>query len=139
MDALQSSIAAASSGLEAQSKRLRIAAENLANAQSTGATAGADPYRRKTISFQSEMDRSTGAALVNVAGIEADQRPFELRFDPGNAAADSTGYVKYPNVNPLIELADMREANQSYEANLQVIKQARDLISMTIDLLRSNS
>jgi flagellar basal-body rod protein FlgC len=139
MDALQSSIAAASSGLEAQSKRLRIAAENLANAQSTGATAGADPYQRKTISFQSEADRSTGAALVKVAGIEADHRPFELRFDPGNAAADSAGYVKYPNVNPLIELADMREANQSYEANLQVIKQTRDLISMTIDLSRSNS
>jgi flagellar basal-body rod protein FlgC len=139
MDALQSSIAAASSRLEAQAKRLRVAAENLANAQSTGATPGADPYRRKTIALESGSDRSTGVALVKVAGIETDQRPFELKFDPGNAAADSKGYVKYPNVNPMIELADMREANQSYESNLQVIKQARDLISMTIDLLRSNS
>jgi flagellar basal-body rod protein FlgC len=139
MDALQSSIAAASAGLEAQAKRLRVAAENLANAQSTGATPGSDAYRRKTIAFATASDRETGATLVKVASIDTDSRPFELRFDPGNAAADAKGYVKYPNVNPLIELADMREANRSYESNLQVIKQARDLISMTIDLLRSNS
>lgn len=139
MDALQSSIAAASAGLEAQSRRLRVAAENLANAQSTGATPGADAYRRKTIAFASAADSATGTMLVKVASIGTDERPFELKYDPGNAAADAKGYVKYPNVNPLVELADMREANRSYESNLQVIKQARDLISMTIDLLRSNS
>ena len=93
MDALQTSIAAASAGLEVQAKRLRVAAENLANAQSTGATPGADPYRRKTVIFATATDRDSGAAFVKVAGTDTDSRPFELKYDPGNAAADANGYV----------------------------------------------
>ena len=138
MDALTAALKVAASGLGAQSERLRVVSENLANAQSTGTTPGADPYRRKTISFVSELDRtsggSTGRGRTRSTAIPAD---FPVEFQPGNEAADDKGYVKMPNVNVLIEMADMSEANRSYEANLQVIKQARDLISMTIDLMRN--
>ena len=127
----------AASGLGAQSERLRVVSENLANAQSTGNAAGADPYQRKTVSFASELDRTSGVSLVEVSSIDRDPSAFPMEFQPGNVAADENGYVKTPNVNVLIEMADMSEANRSYEANLQVIKQARDLISMTIDLMRN--
>ncbi|KQZ12186.1 flagellar basal-body rod protein FlgC [Mesorhizobium sp. Root552] len=137
MDALTAALKVAASGLGAQSERLRVVSENLANAQSTGNTAGADPYQRKTISFASELDRTSGVSLVEVSSIDRDPSAFPMEFQPGNVAADENGYVKTPNVNVLIEMADMSEANRSYEANLQVIKQARDLISMTIDLMRS--
>jgi flagellar basal-body rod protein FlgC len=137
MDALTAALKVAASGLGAQSERLRVVSENLANAQSTGSTPGADPYRRKTITFQSEVDRATGGSLVEVSGINRDPSDFPIEFQPGNEAADEKGYVKMPNVNVLLEMADMSEANRSYEANLQVIKQARDLISMTIDLMRN--
>ncbi|TIP04401.1 MAG: flagellar basal body rod protein FlgC [Mesorhizobium sp.] len=137
MDALTAALKVAASGLGAQSERLRVVSENLANAQSTGSTPGADPYRRKTITFQSEVDRATGGSLVEVSGINRDPSDFPIEFQPGNEAADDKGYVKMPNVNTLVEMADMSEANRSYEANLQVIKQARDLISMTIDLMRN--
>ncbi|KQZ87013.1 flagellar basal-body rod protein FlgC [Mesorhizobium sp. Root157] len=137
MDALTAALKVAASGLGAQSERLRVVSENLANAQSTGNTSGADPYQRKTISFASELDRAAGVNLVEVSSIDRDPTAFPLEFQPGNVAADENGYVKTPNVNVLIEMADMTEANRSYEANLQVIKQARDLISMTIDLMRN--
>ncbi|MGB3540347.1 MAG: flagellar basal body rod protein FlgC [Mesorhizobium sp.] len=137
MDALTAALKVAASGLGAQSERLRVVSENLANAQSTGTSPGADPYRRKTISFVSELDRSSGTSLVSVGSIDRDRSDFPVEFQPGNEAADAKGYVKMPNVNALIEMADMQEANRSYEANLQVIKQARELISMTIDLMRS--
>jgi len=127
----------AASGLEAQSNRVRIVSENLANAQSTASTPGSDPYTRKTISFQSQLDRALGVNLVRVGDIGVDRSPYRIEHDPGHPAADADGYVKLPNVNVLIEMADMREANRSYQANLQVIKQAREIISMTIDLLRS--
>lgn len=136
MDALTAALKVAASGLGAQSERLRVVSENLANAQSTGTAPGADPYRRKTISFASELDRGSGASLVEVNSIDRDPSAFPVEFQPGNEAADENGYVKMPNVNVLIEMADMTEANRSYEANLQVVKQARDLISMTIDLMR---
>jgi flagellar basal-body rod protein FlgC len=137
MDALSTALKVAASGLGAQSERLRVVSENLANAQSTGQTAGSDPYRRKTITFAAELDRASGGSMVDVTAIGRDQSVFPLEFQPGSEAADERGYVKMPNVNPLIEMADLSEANRSYEANLQVIKQARDLISMTIDLMRS--
>ncbi|SFO11824.1 flagellar basal-body rod protein FlgC [Mesorhizobium sp. NFR06] len=137
MDALTAALKVAASGLGAQSERLRVVSENLANAQSTGNTPGADPYRRKTITFQSEVDRATGGSLVEVSSIARDPSDFPIEFQPGNEAANDKGYVKMPNVNTLVEMADMSEANRSYEANLQVIKQARDLISMTIDLMRN--
>ena len=139
VDPLQVSLKIAASGLAVQSQRVRIVSENLANAQSTGSTPGADPYTRKTISFETELDRASGANLVQVDGIERDRAPYRIEHDPGHPAADASGYVKLPNVNVLVEMADMREANRSYEANLQVIKQAREMISMTIDLLRSSS
>ncbi|MEX3007022.1 flagellar basal body rod protein FlgC [Hoeflea sp. TYP-13] len=137
MDPLAAAMRTAASGLEAQSTRLRIVSENMANAQSTGTTPGADPYQRKTVSFMSELDRVTGAALVSIDSIGRDNSEFHVEFDPGNSAADEDGMVKLPNVNVLVEMADMREANRSYQANLQTIKQARELISMTIDLLRT--
>ncbi|WP_412057566.1 flagellar basal body rod protein FlgC [Bartonella sp. DGB2] len=127
----------ATSGLDVQSARLRIIAENIANSNSTGRSPGADPYRRKTISFEARLGQSGDVDGVRVARIGADRAPFVLKYEPSNLAAGANGYVKYPNVNAIVEMADMREANRSYEANLQVYSQAQDLISQTIDLLRS--
>ena len=138
IDPLESSVQIAGSGLRAQSMRLRVVAENLANAQSTGGTAGADPYQRKTVTFDSELDRASGASLVQVKSIGLDKAPFRTEYDPGNPAADGKGYVKLSNVNMITEMADMREANRSYEANLQIVKQTRDLFSMTIDLMKGS-
>ncbi|MBB2973797.1 flagellar basal body rod protein FlgC [Mesorhizobium sp. RMAD-H1] len=137
-DPIISALKVAASGLDAQSTRLRIVAENMANAQSTGKTPDADPYRRKTVSFRTELERSTGTQEVRVAEVGTDSSPFVEEYDPSHPAADARGYVKYPNVNMVVEMADMREANRSYEANLQVIKQAREMIAMTIDLLRNS-
>lgn len=137
MDPLTASLKISSSGLSAQSTRLRIVSENLANARSTADVPGADPYQRKTITFSDALDRAEGVSTVEVKRIGLDKTPFVSEYDPGNPAADAKGMVKYPNVNVLVEMADMREANRSYEANLQSIRQARDLISSTIDLLRS--
>ena len=137
MDPLSAAMKIAGSGLEAQSTRLRIVSENIANARSTGDTPGADPYRRKTITFGQQMDRVSGLETVNVKKVGEDEGDFSTEFDPSNPAADQKGVVKLPNVNILVEMADMREANRSYDANLQTIKQTRDLISSTIDLLKS--
>lgn len=137
MDPLVSTLKVAATGMTAQSERLRIVSENIANSQSTGGTPGADPYQRKTITFAAELDRTTGASTVNVESIARDRSEYPLEYLPGHEAADENGYVKTPNVNMLVEMADMREAIRGYEANLQSIKQARELISMTIDLLRN--
>jgi flagellar basal-body rod protein FlgC len=137
VDPLQLAGKIAGSGLQAQSMRLRVVSENLANFDSTGKTPGANPYTRKTISFTDELDEQVGAELVKVDRIGLDKKPYRVEYDPDHPAADEKGYVKHPNVNMLVELSDMREANRSYEANMQVVKQARELISMTIDLLRS--
>jgi flagellar basal-body rod protein FlgC len=139
LDPLQASLKIGASGLEAQSRRLRVLSENLANANSTGKTPGADPYARKTVSFESVVDEAEGTNLVRVSGIDRHRAPFRTEHNPGHPAADAKGFVKLPNVDIMVEVTDMREANRSYEANLQVIKQAREMISMTIDLLRSNS
>ncbi len=139
IDALQASLRVAGSGLAAQSARLRVVSENLANAQSTGSTPGADPYRRKTITFESEFDKASGMNIVQVKAIGTDPTAFQTEQDPGNPAADEAGVVKTPNVNLITEMSDMREANRSYEADLQVFKQSRDLISMTIDLLKGST
>lgn len=137
IDPIDASLRIAGAGLQAQSTRVRIVSENLANAQSTGRTPGSDPYRRKTITFENAMDGALGASLVKVKGVGVDKSPFRTEFEPGNPAADAKGYVKLPNVSILLEMADMREANRSYEANLQMIKQGRSMQSMTIDLLRN--
>jgi flagellar basal-body rod protein FlgC len=136
VDPLEAASKIAGAGLAVQSARLRIVSENLANVQSTGSVAGADPYARKTVTFESELDQAMGVELVRIRSIGTDRSPFRVEHDPGHPAADSKGFVKYPNVNVLMEMADMREANRSYEANLQVFKQARDLAAMTIDLLK---
>ena len=126
----------AASGLGAQTERLRIVAQNLANAQSTGAAPGADPYQRKTVSFAQEVDAASGASVVRVGAISRDLTPFRVEHMPGHVAADEKGMVKLPNVNALSEMADMREANRSYEANLQVLQQVRRMRAGLIDLLR---
>jgi len=136
LDPLQTSLRIAAAGLEAQSTRMRIVSENIANAQSTGAAPGADPYARKTVSFESAVDRATGANLIEVKSIGIDPTPFKLERDPGNPAADAKGMVKMPNVDVLVELADMREANRSYEANLQVAKQSADMLNTTVALMK---
>jgi len=139
VDPLTASLKVAASGLETQSMRLRIISENLANAQSTATQPGGDPYRRKTVVFANELDRLAGVELVTIDKVRRDTAPFPTEYRPGDPGANPSGYVKLPNVNAIIEMADMREANRSYEANLQVIKQARELISMTIDLLRGTN
>jgi flagellar basal-body rod protein FlgC len=137
-DPLQTTMKIGASGLEAQSMRLRVISENLANAQSTGKTPGSAPYTRKVVSFESQFDEAAAGNLVKVAGIDAHRSAFRVEHNPGHPAADANGYVKLPNVDMLVEVADMREANRSYEANLQMLKQARDMIAMTIDMLRSS-
>jgi flagellar basal-body rod protein FlgC len=138
IDPLKVATRIAGAGLEAQSLRMRIVAENIANARSTGRTPGADPYTRKTVSFESEFDRTLGAANVQVRSVGLDHSPFTIEYDPGNPAADKDGNVKMPNVNMVLEMADMREANRSYEADLQMIKQARNMNAQMLDLLRNS-
>ena len=135
---LFSALSIGASGMAAQRARAELLVENLANAESTGKTPGAQPYTRKTVSFDSALDDASGAALVKVDRVDTDKKPYRIEYDPSHPAADADGNVKLPNVDMLVELADMRETNRSYEANLQVVKQARSLISMTIDLLRSS-
>ena len=131
-----SSLRIAATGLHAQTARMRVIAENIANADSTAATPGGDPYRRKTVTFKNVLDREMDTDLVRVDKIGQDMSDFELQYDPGHPAADADGYVKMPNVNSLIETMDMREANRSFEANMNMVRTARDMISRTIDLLR---
>jgi flagellar basal-body rod protein FlgC len=133
---LDSSIGVSASGLRAQSLRMRVIAENLANSDSVATTAGGDPYRRRVATFTAEVDRATGATAVSVKSIEADKSQFPRVYQPGNPAADAAGYVQRPNVNGLIETADMKAAQRSYEANLNAIESARGLTMRTIDLLK---
>jgi flagellar basal-body rod protein FlgC len=139
IDPIKASMSIAGSGLEAQSSRLRVVSENIANADSTGPVGGSDPYRRRTITFDSVMSRTEGVNLVRVKDLGADNAPFRLEYEPGHQAADENGYVKRPNVNVLVEMSDMRETNRSYEANLQIFKQARAMAAMTIDMLKGSS
>lgn len=139
IDPLKAASQISGGGLQAQATRMRVVAENLANARSTGATPGADPYTRKTVQFESVLDRSIGSSNVKLKATGVDKSPFIQEYDPGNPAADAKGMVKLPNVNTLVELADMREANRSYEANLQMFKQTRSMVAMTVDLLRTQS
>jgi flagellar basal-body rod protein FlgC len=130
------SIAIAASGLRAQAGRMRIIAENLANSDSTAQQPGADPYRRKIPTFRSEVDKTLDAQVVALGRVRVDQSEFRLKFEPGNPSADANGNVKYPNVNSLIEMTDMREAQRSYEANLNLIGASRRMIQRTLDILK---
>jgi flagellar basal-body rod protein FlgC len=136
MPQLESAMSIAASGLRAQSARLRIIAENVANADSTATEAGGDPYRRRIPVFQAELDRATGLDRVALTRTAPDMSDFSIRYEPGHPAADGGGYVKYSNVNALIELMDMRSAQRAYEANLSVIENSRAMLTRTLDLLR---
>ncbi|HEV7633817.1 MAG TPA: flagellar basal body rod protein FlgC [Bradyrhizobium sp.] len=131
------SMSIATSGLRAQAGRMRVISENIANADSTAATPGGDPYRRKVPTFSSELDRSLDAKTVALGRIRPDPSAFRIKHDPGNPAADAAGNVKYPNVNPLVEMTDMREAQRSYEANLNIISATRRMIQRTLDILKA--
>ena len=127
----------AASGLRAQSDRMRVISENIANADSTAANSQSDPYRRRIPTFRSSFDKELQANVVQLGKIQTDRSDFTIKNEPGNPAADAAGNVKYPNVNTLIETVDMREAQRSYEANLNVIGATRRMISRTLDLLKA--
>ncbi|GLS43258.1 flagellar basal body rod protein FlgC [Methylobacterium brachythecii] len=136
MDFLKS-LGIAASGLKAQSGRMRIIAENIANADSAAKTAGGEPYRRKVPTFTSRFDNELGATIVDTGKVRRDQSPFRTKYDPGNPAANDRGEVSLPNVNGLIENMDMREAQRSYEANLNMVTATRRMISKTLEILKA--
>ena len=129
------SLIVAASGMRAQSDRMKIIAENIANANSTSTTPGGDPYRRKISTIKSEFDRELNASLVTPGKPQADNSDFQTKYDPGNPNADAKGYVKLPNVNSLVEIMDMREAQRSYEADLTVMDASKSMMARTVDLL----
>ncbi len=130
-------LAIAASGLRAQAGRMRIISENIANADSTPTAPGQDPYRRKVPVFESSFDRALGVQLVELGKSQTDTSAFRIKYEPGHPAADANGNVKYPNVNSLIEMSDMREAQRSYEANINVVTATRRMIQRTIDILKA--
>ena len=132
-----SSLKIAATGLHAQNARMLVIAENLANADSAGKTPTDKPYQRRIPTFKAVMDDAAGGEIVKVGKIALDQTAFQERYEPGHPAADKNGYVKYPNVDPLIEAMDMREAQRTYEANLNVITVTRQMLGRTIDILKS--
>ena len=134
---LMSAMSAASSGLRAQTVRIKLSAENIANANSTGDTPGADPYRRKEAVFKSYMDREAATERVKVSGVRYDNSAFRLKFDPSHPAADENGMVKLPNVSSLTEMTDLREAQRAYEANLNVVEASRSMLLSAVDLLKA--
>jgi flagellar basal-body rod protein FlgC len=137
MSELFSAMSISASGLRAQSMRMRIISENLANADTAAATPGEDPYARQSVTFKNIMDRKMGIEKVEVNGIFEDRKkPFPVKYMPDHPGADANGYVKMPNVQTLIEAMDMREAQRSYEANLGMIDQSRNMVMQTIDILR---
>lgn len=136
MDELSKSTLIASSGMKAQAQRLRVVSENLANADSLPLSADAQPYQRKVVTFRNELDKQTGARVVRVDRVQSDKSEPLKKHDPKHPAADRDGYVLAPNVNPLVELMDMREAQRSYEANLNVISASRGMLARTVEMLR---
>ena len=130
------SLQVAASGLHAQIGRMRIITENIANADSLATTPGGDPYRRRIVTFSSELDRSIGADVVKLGRVQPDNTDFLVRHEPGNPAANAQGDVKYPNVNTLVELTDLRDAQRSYEANLNIVTATRKMMQLTVDMLK---
>jgi len=131
------SMGIATSGLRAQAGRMRVISENIANADSTAQTRGGDPYRRKVPTFTSTLDRALDAKTVSLGRVKPDPSDFRVKYEPSNPVADAAGNVKYPNVNPLIEMTDMRDAQRSYEANLNIISATRRMIQRTLDILKA--
>lgn len=136
MSDLNKSLQISASGMKAQGMRLRVIAENMANAGTSAATPNDQPYRRKIVTFKSELDRATGVKTVGVKQIGTDKTDVPKKYDPGHPAADANGYVASSNVNSLIEVMDMREAQRSYEANLGVVEVSKTMLLKTIDMLR---
>tara|TARA_R110000787_G_scaffold10590_4_gene35829 strand:+ start:735 stop:1145 length:411 start_codon:yes stop_codon:yes gene_type:complete len=134
---LMKSIKISAAGMKVQGVRLKVIAENLANADSMSPVKGGDPYRRQIVTFENALDKTIKADLVRVRSIEHDLSEFRKEYDPGHPAADETGYIKFPNVNALVEMMDMREAQRSYEANLRIIDVSKRMLSRTVDLLRN--
>lgn len=134
--ALEHAMITAGSGMSVQSQRLRMIAENIANADSTGKNPGQDPYRRQMIVFENVLDRETGVQQVKVARRTHDMSDFGLRYNPGHPAADERGYVKVPNVSRILEMVDMKEARRGYEANLGVVEVTKAMVQKTLELLR---
>src|ERR1700761_4936197 len=131
------SMGIATSGLRAQAGRMRVISENIANADSTAPTAGGDPYRRKVPTFSSALDRTLDAKVVTLGKIRSDPAAFHVKYEPSNPSADAAGNVKYPNVNSMVEMTDMREAQRSYEANPNIISATRRMIQRTLDILKT--
>jgi flagellar basal-body rod protein FlgC len=131
------SMGIATSGLRAQAGRMRVISENIANADSTAQSAGGDPYRRKVPTFSSALDRTLDAQVVTLGRVRPDPSAFRVKHDPGNPAADAAGDVRYPNVNSMVEMTDMRDAQRSYEANLNIISATRRMIQRTLDILKA--
>ena len=129
------SMSVAASGLRAQTDRMKVIAENIANANSTSPTKGGDPYRRKIATITQNFDSELGATLVNAGKPLPDKSDFKSQYDPGNPNADTQGYVKLPNVDSLVEIMDMREAQRSYEADLSVMESTKQMLARTVDLL----
>lgn len=123
-------------GMRAQGTRLRVVSENIANATTTAQVPGGSPYRRKTIFFENELNRQINADTVRVKKVSVDRSPFKMKYEPFHPAANADGYVAYPNVNSIIEMSDMREAQRSYEANLSVLDTSKNMIMATLDILR---
>jgi flagellar basal-body rod protein FlgC len=136
MDFLKS-LAVAASGLRAQSGRMRVIAENVANADTTPTRPGEQPYRRKVVTFQQKLDSELGVSTVQLGQIKRDRSEFKSRFEPGNPNADARGYVQKPNVDTMMETLDLREAQRSYEANLNVITTTRRMLARTLEILRA--
>jgi flagellar basal-body rod protein FlgC len=131
------SIAIAATGMRAQAGRMRVISENIANADSTATTPGGDPYRRRIITFHTELDRQLDARVVALGPVAADKSDFVVRHEPDNPIADAKGDVKYPNVNSLVEMTDLRDAQRSYEANINVITATRRMLQRTLDVLKT--
>ena len=129
------SMAVAASGMRAQTDRMKTIAENIANASSTSPIKGADPYRRKIATIKPDFDRELEATLVAAGKPIPDRSDFRSQYDPGNPNADKQGYVKLPNVDSLVEIMDMREAQRSYEADLSVMESTKQMLAKTVDLL----
>ncbi len=136
MDDIIKTMRISGAGMRVQGERLRVISQNLANANSLPQEPGGKPYQRKVISFKNELDRNLGLKTIRVGRIQADKSEFGKRYEPSHPAADTDGYVLTPNVNSMVEMSDMREAQRSYEANLSVIKASKSMLNNTIDLLR---
>ncbi len=136
MDELLRTLRISASGMKAQGTRLRVISENIANADSLPTQPGGLPYRRQVVTFRNELDQAIGVNTVRVDRVKTDQSDFQRRYDPAHPAADANGYVLAPNISTLIEMTDMREAQRSYEANLNVIKSSKTMLQETIGLMR---